>query len=272
MKNETSSSFSKDEAIKTLTIFGLSLGEAKAYTALVGEGATHATYLAVRAEVPQPKIYGYLEGLVGKNFATRQVKKGKPDTFTAVPYDLVIEILKNEISTKIKETKRYFKAIKEKEKERQVEDLFSYYEGNKTVSAGLKTVIDNVQINIIIVLMNEIHEKQLSSLFSVHLKENPSIKILQLTVSDRIFKLPTIKKLVNTEGFISLLAKGPTMFFTDVDFEKKTSSSINLVLPPIDEFSSVLINVKHPVALHFQIQLFEGLFEMIEKQGMSKKC
>ena len=271
MNSKTTSNFTKEETIKALTSLGLSLGEAKTYTSLVGERSSQATNLAEIAEVPQPKIYGYLDSLVKRNFVTRQVKKGKPDTFTAVPYDSVIDALEKEISNKIKETKKYFKKLDEKEKERQVEDLFSYYEGKKTVSAGLKTIINQVQKNIIIVLVNELHEKQLLSLYSELREDKPSIEILQLTVSDRIYRLPPIKKLINTEGFSGLLSKRPTMFFTDVDFESKTCSSMNLYLPPIDDFSSVLLNIKHPVALHLQIQLFEGIFEILEKQGMQMK-
>ncbi len=271
MNPNSSTSFSKEETIKALTFLGLPLGEAKTYTSLVGEGSSQATRLAEIADVPQPKVYGYLESLVKKNYVTRQIKKGKPDTFTAVPYESVIDALESEISFRIKETKKYFKEIREKEKERQVEDLFSYYEGTKTVSAGLKTVIGQVQENIIVVLANEIHASQLQSLYAELRKEKPSVEILQLTVSDKIFRLPPIKKLVNTEGFSGLLAKKPTMFYTDVDFESKSCSSMNLYLPPIDDFSSMLINIKHPVALHLQLQLFDGLFEMLEKQGMSMK-
>jgi sugar-specific transcriptional regulator TrmB len=271
MTTSSTSSFSKEDAVKALTVLGLPLGEAKTYTSLVGEGSSQATSLAEIAEVPQPKIYGYLESLVKRNFVTRQVKKGKPDTFTAVPYDSVIDTLEDEITSKIKDTKKYFKEIREREKIRQVEDLFSYYEGSKTVSAGLKTVFDMVQENIITIIVNEIHEKQLQNLYIELRKEKPSIVIQQLEVSDRIYRLPPIKKLVNTEGFSGLLTKRPTMFFTDVDFESKSCSSMNLYLPPIDDFGSVLINIKHPVALHFQIQLFDGLFEMLEKQGMFMK-
>ena len=271
MSTQTTPSFSKEDTVKALTSLGLPLGEAKTYTSLVGEGSSQATNLAEIAEVPQPKIYGYLESLVKKNFVTRQIKRGKPDTFTAVPYDSVIDTLENDISVKIKETKKYFKEIREKEKVRQVEDLFSYYEGTRTVSAGLKTVIDQVQENLIVVLVNEIHEKELETLYTDLRKTNPSVEISQLAVSDKTYRLPPIKKLVNTEGFSGLLAKKPTMFFTDVDFESKSCSSMNLYLPPIDDFSSVLINIKHPVALHLQIQLFDGLFEILTKQGMTMK-
>ena len=109
MSSKSSSSFSKEDTIKALTGLGLSLGEAKTYTSLVGEGSSQATNLAITAEVPQPKIYGYLESLVKKDFVPRQVKKGKPDTYTAVPYDSVIDTLENDISNKIRETKKYFK-------------------------------------------------------------------------------------------------------------------------------------------------------------------
>lgn len=271
MNKNTPSSFSREKAIKALTSLELSLGEAKIYTWLVGEGPTHASTIASEADVLQPKVYGYLKDLVKRTFVIRQEKEGTPDTFTAVPYEIVMETLENEIYTKIKVANNYFKNVKEKEKERQVEDLFSYYEGKKTVFAGLKTVVDKVQKNIIIVTVNRIDEELIFRLFNVRRKENPRIEILRLTTNEKILKIPPIKKLMSTEGFSGLLAKRPTMFYTDVDFEKKSCSSMNMLLPPIDDFSSVLINIKHPVALHFQVQLFDGFLEMLEKQGMTLK-
>ena len=76
MNKNTSSSFSREKAIKALTSLELSLGEAKIYTWLVGEGPTHASTIASEAGVLQPKVYGYLKDLVKRTFVTRQEKEG----------------------------------------------------------------------------------------------------------------------------------------------------------------------------------------------------
>ena len=81
MNNNTPSSFSREKAIKALTSLELSLGEAKIYTWLVGEGPTHASTIASEADVLQPKVYGYLKDLVKRTFVIRQEKEGTPDTF-----------------------------------------------------------------------------------------------------------------------------------------------------------------------------------------------
>lgn len=271
MNPKSSSSFSKEDAIKALTSLGLSLGEAKTYSSLAGMGPIHATTLAGLAKVPQPKIYGYLESLVQKTFVTRQSKKGIPDSYMAVPYELVIETLENELQTKIKAANRYFEQVKETERKRDVEDLFSYFEGERAVFAGLKTIFDTVQKNVMIVLINSEDESMIKKFLEERKQKVPDLEILQLEPSDRLQKVPPIKKLLNTEGFQELLNKRPTMFYVDVDFEKNVSSSMNLVLPPIEKFSQALINIKHPIALQMQVQLFSGLLDSLKTIGMKTR-
>ncbi len=271
MKSKSSSSFSKEDAIKALSSLGLSLGEAKTYTSLVGLGPIHATTLAGLAEVPQPKIYGYLESLVQKIFVTRQSKKGIPDSYMAVPYEIVIETLENKMQNKIKAANRYFEQVKEEERTRDVEDLFSYFEGKKAVFAGLKTIFDNVQKNIIMVLINSFDAEVIQKLIEERKKEKPNLEILELESSDRLLKVPPIKKLMNTEGFQDLLMKRPTMFYVDVDFEESTCTSMNLVLPPIDDFGQALINIKHPIALRFQVQLVSSILDTLKNIGLKVK-
>lgn len=269
--NKTTTTHLKEDVIKALISLGLSSGEAKIYTTLMEIGTAHASTIAREADVKQPKVYGYLNDLAKRTFIIRQEKEGKADSFTAVPYEQVMKTLEKEISEKIDSANEYFKSIKEKEKVRQVEDLFAYYEGKKSVSAGLKTIIDRIEKNIVLVLVNVLDQKLLSTMIDERKKEIPTIEILQLTSSEKLFRIPPIKKLMNTEGFSSLLARRPTMFYTDIDFESKTCSSMNILLPPIDDFSSALINIKHPVALHLQIQLLNGIYELLEKQGMFMK-
>ncbi len=271
MNPKSSLYFSKDDAIKALSSLGLSLGESRTYTSLVGMGSTHATTLANVAEVPQPKIYGYLESLVQKTFVTRQSKRGTPDTFTAVPYEIVIETLEKELENKVKAANRYFEQIKEEERTREVEDLFSYFEGKRAVYAGLKDIIDTVEKNIIIILINSKDEEVLHKLIDERRKTITDLEISQLGSSDRLQKVPPIKRLMNAEGFRNLLNKRPTMFFVDVDFEQNKCTSMNLILPPIEEFNQALINIKHPIALHFQIQLFSSLLDTLKNVGMRIK-
>jgi len=268
MVEKTQSTFSKDDAIKALTSLGFTLGEAKTYTSLVGMGPIHATMLANLAEVPQPKIYGYLENLVQKTFVIRQTKKGAPDTFTAVPYEIVIETLEAEMQKKIKTASRYFEKVKDEERTREVEDLFSYFEGKRAVFAGLKYIIDNAQKNIIIVLINSQNEQVIAKLIDERRKIIPELEVQQLVSSNKLQKAPPIKKLLSTEGFQEILTKRPTIFYVDVDFENNSTKSMNMVLPAVDNFGQALINVKHPIALHFQIHLVESLLDTFQNIGM----
>ena len=63
-----------------------------------------------------------------------------------------------------------------------------------------------------------------------------------------------------------------TAFFTDVDFEKLNGRSFNIVFPAIAEYSTILINIKHPTALIFQLQLYDIFKKQIGiglKEGLS---
>jgi len=272
MNKKSSSSYSQEDAIKALISLGLTTGEAKTYTSLVGIGATYASTIARLAKVPQPKVYGYLESLIQRTFVTRQTKEGIPDTFTAVPNEIVIETLENEVSQKIKTASRYFEDIKEQQKTRDVEDLFSYFEGDRAVFAGLKTVTSKIEKNVIHILTNSVHDKMLSELLEERKKNNPDMKILQIAVKENVFlRAPPIKRLVKSDGFKGLMSNRPSIFYVDVDFENMSCSSMNMILPHIDEFGTALINIKHPIALHFQVQLVSSLLESFETMGMSIK-
>lgn len=272
MKGTKPISFSKEEAINALTSLGLTLGEAKTYTALAGIGPTYASTIARLAKVPQPKVYGHLENLIQRTFVTRQTKEGVPDTFTAVPYELVIGSLEEEVTEKIKAATKYFEGVKDLQKTREVEDLFSYFEGDKAVFAGLKTVIGKIEKNVVLIITNTVHEKTLSELLKDRKKTNPKIKILHLDVKENMFmRAPPFKRLVKSNGFKGLMSNRPSIFYVDVDFENMSCSSMNMILPQKDEFGTALINIKHPIALHFQVQLVSSLLESFETMGMSIK-
>jgi hypothetical protein len=135
----------------------------------------------------------------------------------------------------------------------------------------LKNIIDSAQKNIIIVLINSVDEEVIQKLIQERKKLIPSLEISQIDSSDRLQRAPPIKKLMNTEGFQEILTKRPTIFYVDVDFKKSKCSSMNMLLPSIDEFGQALINVKHPIALYFQVHLFASLLDTLKNIGMKIK-
>lgn len=261
-------SFSKDDAITALSSLGLARGEAKTYTSLVGMGPTHASTIARVADVPQPKVYGFLERLVERTFVTRQEKEGIPDTFMAVPYEIVIESLESQFQSKLKVANRYFEKVKEEQRTREVEDLFSYFEGKKAVYAGLKSIIDDVQTNVFFLLQSSKDEEIIQNLLTERKKSRPKIDILHLQSSERLQKVPPLRKLMKNEDFQDLLARKLSVFYVDVDFEKNSCSSMNMVFPAIEPFGQVLINVKHPIALYSQLQLISSIIDALQNLGL----
>jgi sugar-specific transcriptional regulator TrmB len=268
MNTKSPPSFSKENAITALSSLGLALGEAKTYTSLVGMGSTHASTIARLADVPQPKVYGFLERLVERTFVTRQEKEGIPDTFMAVPYEIVIESLESQFQSKLKVANRYFEQVKSEQRTRDVEDLFSYFEGKRAVYAGLKNIIDNMQTNIVFLLLSSEDEETIQNLLKERKKSSLKIDILHLQSSERLQKIPPLRKLMKNEEFQDLLARKLSVFYIDVDFEKNSCSSMNMVFPPIDPFGQVLINVKHPIALNAQLQLISSIIDALQNLGL----
>ncbi len=268
MVNTSSHSYSKENAINALIALNLPKWEAKTYVALYGSDTSLASDIARVANIAQPKIYGYLNSLVEKTFVTRQIKEGSPDTFTAVPYDIVLDSLKSQVLMKADSAAKYFEETKRFQRTRNVEDLFSYFEGEKAVYAGLKGVIENIQKNVIILLLNPAEEAMIMGLLEDRKKTSTNLVIYQLAANGKVKKIPPIKKLLNTEGFKELLVKRPSMFFTDVDLTEATGSSLNISFPSLEDFPPALINIKHPIALHFQIQLYNSIYASLHSLGL----
>ncbi|MHA1347313.1 MAG: TrmB family transcriptional regulator [Candidatus Heimdallarchaeaceae archaeon] len=268
MNTKSPPSFSKDDAITALSSLGLARGEAKTYTSLVGMGPTHASTIARIANVPQPKVYGFLERLVERTFVTRQEKEGIPDTFMAVPYEIVIESLESQFQSKLKVANRYFEKVKEEQRTREVDDLFSYFEGKKAVYAGLKNIINNMQTNVVFLLLSSEDEEMMQNLMTERKKSRSKIDILYLQSSEKLQKIPPLRKLMKNRDFQNLLAHKLSVFYVDVDFEKNTCSSMNMVFPSIEPFGQVLINVKHPIALNAQLQLISSIIDALQNLGL----
>ncbi|MCG3222564.1 MAG: hypothetical protein H7641_14380 [Candidatus Heimdallarchaeota archaeon] len=262
----------KQETIDALTSLGLTLGEAKTYVSLIRIGTSYASDVARFAEVPQPKIYGYLKSLEEKHFITRQEKSGIPDTFTATSYDIVLEMLQTQMKNKIETATVFFKETKKEKPTRAIEDLFAYYEGENAVLSGLDVIFENIEKNAIFVLLNEDDKRLLEHLIAKRKEINRKIKAYSLSIPDKVRNFPLFKKMMKSNGFKDYHEEGPTAFFTDVDLTNFTGKSFNIIFPPIDKYNSVLINIKHPTALVFQLRLYD-LFEkqigLDLKEGLS---
>ncbi|MHA1827421.1 MAG: TrmB family transcriptional regulator [Candidatus Heimdallarchaeaceae archaeon] len=266
---ETSSfSFSKEKAIYALISLGLPKWEAITYVTLYGLGPTLASNVAKLANIPQPKIYTYLNNLVTKSFVTRQVKEGKPDTFSAVPYEIILETLQSKINSQINFATKYFEETKKFQRTRNVEDLFSYYEGEKASFAGLKKAIDELEENIFLLYVNPKEKDLINNLLLERRKTKPNLKIYTLKIEGKIKKVPPLRKLRRSSNFEELVINGPTIFYTDFELQTAVSKSLNLLLPSIDDFPSAFLDIRHPVAIHFQLLLIRGILEITKQSGV----
>ncbi|MBK9974688.1 MAG: TrmB family transcriptional regulator [Planctomycetes bacterium] len=73
---------SPDEQVRKLRKLGLSRYEALAYLALLGEAGLAAARVALKAGIPQPRVYGALGTLVDRGFA--EIGLAEPRTYRAI--------------------------------------------------------------------------------------------------------------------------------------------------------------------------------------------
>ncbi|MHA1401105.1 MAG: TrmB family transcriptional regulator [Candidatus Heimdallarchaeaceae archaeon] len=257
------SSFSKQSAIDALTTLGLSLGEAKTYATLVELGSALASTIARKANIPQPKIYGFLKKLETRGYVFRQEKRGAPDTFIAAPYEIVLDSLEGEISKKIRDAKRFFEETEKMQKTHEIEDLFAYYEGERAVYAGLSNIIGQICENAYIISFNKAMGPLIQELLLERKSEVEGLEIFYLELGQELWNLPVVKKLFGSRGFVDQL-EFPCSFFTDVDFEKITAKSLNILLPAIEDFNSVLINIKHPLVFRLYLKLIKNILNAVD--------
>src|SRR3989344_6466208 len=82
------------EVLNSLRQLGLNQYEAKAYYALANCGIHTAGELALRAELPRPRIYDVLMELQNKGFVL--IQQGRPVKYNALPIVEAIKTLKKQ--------------------------------------------------------------------------------------------------------------------------------------------------------------------------------
>jgi hypothetical protein len=109
-------------------------------------------------------------------------------------------------------------------------------------------------------------------LFIKRRKINREVEIYSLSIPDKVKNFPLFKRMLKSDGFNDYSEEGVTAFFTDVDFTKLQGKSFNIIFPPLEKYRSILINIKHPTALVFQLRLynlFESQIGIDLKEGLS---
>jgi len=272
---------SKKKAIEALVSLGMPTGEAKAYVELVIRGPSEASPLAKSAGIHQPKIYGYLKSLEAKSFIISQKVVNKANRFEAVSYNQVIEKLKQKITSNVEEAATYLKKAQEQQREKPNDDIFAaFFEGEEAVKTGLSNIFEKLEDNIL-VLANARDIPLLKKL----LRERPEIKVYSYLAEKEFFEKAPIAELFRNEQVRNILKEMPSIIFEDVDFEKSTAKSLNILLPDLEKLKKAtnapfpegfklseraFIHLKYPIAVLIYIGLVLGITKTFEKYGLRR--
>ncbi|MHA2274662.1 MAG: TrmB family transcriptional regulator [Candidatus Kariarchaeaceae archaeon] len=254
-------------AIDGLVQLGLPMGEAKAYVALLELGGSEATPLAKAANVPQPKIYGYLSNLEIKGIVIKAELSGKPKIYTPIRYDIVIKQLKDETDKKFNETEKVLDFIQKNQSNVEIGEYVSFVQGIKAVETGFKESILKIKQNAII-LCSPYYNPLIDSL----LVNKPEIKVKRpLTeISKNLENYPKfIQQLSNSPMLKTLKQNRPMVMFRDVDEKTQNCDAVVILGHPHDPAEltqePLIVEITHKAITKFQVNIVLTIVELLEK-------
>ncbi|MCG3219370.1 MAG: hypothetical protein KAR35_10210, partial [Candidatus Heimdallarchaeota archaeon] len=260
---------------------GMATGEAKTYVELVVRGPSEASPLAKAAGIHQPKIYGLLQSLEAQSFIISQKIVNKANRFEAVSYNQVIEKLKKKITANLDEATSYLKKAQEQQSKKPSDDIFAaFFEGEEATQIGLTNLFEKLEDNIL-ALVNTRDIPLLKKL----LRNRPEIKVYTYEVEDEFYEKAPVAELLRDEKLNKILQERPSLIFEDVDFEKKTAKSMNILLPDLERIKRAteapfpegfelaeraLIHIKYPIAVLVYVGLILSTMNTLEKYGLKR--
>ena len=137
-----------DELFDKLSKFGLSPYEIKVYKTLLLNGPQTSTSIVSTAGVPQPRVYDLFNNLLNKGLI--EISPGKKKIYRAVPVDIALNRIINEMTTYKDELSEYVKVT---EPENTKYNPYLWYMDNvNLIREQMKNMIINAETEIIVSL------------------------------------------------------------------------------------------------------------------------
>jgi sugar-specific transcriptional regulator TrmB len=247
------------KAIDSLIRLGLSTSEARTYIALLKSGPTSPANLSKLAQIPQPKIYGYLESLEKSGFAELSDIQGRVKIYFAKPYEFVLNQLEKEINDRITYLSGFFKNLKQDEQS-DVTEFFILHEGSSRVNLAVEEIFIRAKKNLII-LSKGFMEDKINSLMKQYSNLNYS---LPTDRQEGLMKLTNMLQEMMINEEIQRLR--PLVMFVDYDIENPTISEtiISCISDPELGIADhpVLLRIKHPTLTRLQALIVKRILFM----------
>jgi len=165
------------KTLDTLQKLGLTVYEAKAYTALVTVGPTTATVLSAESEIPRTKIYGVLKRLQEEKWIT--VSKGKPSTYAPRYPKEVVEQRRTLFCSELEELSNNLTFLYDRQIENEALNAL-LIRGIDSISAKMMEMMDRVRRSVIIIdsFLSPVEIGQLNKKIKQAKKRDVTVRII----------------------------------------------------------------------------------------------
>jgi len=250
-----------DQALNALTTLGLTPGEAKTYLALAAVETSEATPLADLAQVPQPRIYSYLEGLESKGIIVKTILQGKPNRYSAEDIDVVFSKLQRDLRQEIKAAKKFIRTQQDLNKSSTKEEIpVAVILGRTAIASRIQTIANQAENNVVL-FYHDYYEQMVQKYFS-------DVNVEVITPLPQMGSHPLIQAIMQSEIMDAFRETRVMLLLVDVDFDQPDCASVNIVaFPKRDDVEPLLVHIRHPLILELQMGIMSPILSLINTSG-----
>lgn len=248
----------REQIVAKLTNFGLSINEAKTYVTLLQLGTSSASEISQQSGLPQPKIYGYLNALVSRNFAFVSDIDGKAKSYRAANPEFVIAELQEKVKSDFAFLEEELSHLIPDEDQISEKRFYAITEGYQAIYRNIEHSVKSAERNII-VLSHGSYEKFLERLKKKYAKK---------FIKHNYLKVPPIMDMILKTRFAEIMENyRPMIVIVDIDDENQNYSSILIasgIMAKEGINEPVMVEITHPVVTRFQFLLMEAASDFLK--------
>ena len=263
-----------DVTFEALRSYGLSEGEIKTLLALIEIGQKEPKDIASKAEVKQPKVYGYLNSLVEQEMVAKIPIEGKPDRYEALLDNVISAIDKfvQQTNVLMKNAKQHLQELKTKQKP-EISDFIRIFQGERSVDNGLREIMFEAKQWVDVYTTEEQTQKFQKLAEELNREKGVNVRITYSSTIIRFLETIASAEHPLNENIHTMIERKilPTIVFVDADFIKVGATSANFVLPGIDGLDPIIFHFRHPMVIKFQLMVFTVLTQAANATTLNKQ-
>ncbi len=218
----------------SLSFFGLSDYESRAYIALVALGPTSASLVAQVAQIPRTSAYKALKALESRNFALEL--KGRPVSFAPVDPSVLADTL----AANVKDSFGKISRVKDILSERGVPQLVYTIMGRERVMDKIGEMMDKTQHTLVMSSPSmSVLRRKLGRRFTNALARGVSVTV----ITSPFVKAPPEVKVIRRKGLIAtdVICDGRTALLAASDFSACGYTDNEALSKHLEDFLRIMI-------------------------------